>query len=139
MLALHGVNGTGEVQLRQPKVALVKLHDVVATLPPCMIGIEACSGAYHWARLFATRGYGGEACRLADDLADATEHLAALHRLRRRFGCGKYAELKPAITAGESNHRPRRLRQRRGRAGAVDLRTRALAASRSRHAGLFGA
>ena len=27
------------------------------TLPPCTIGMEACSGAHHWARLFARHGH----------------------------------------------------------------------------------
>ena len=30
---------------------------LVAALPPCTIGIEACSGAHHWARLFAAHGH----------------------------------------------------------------------------------
>lgn len=29
-----------------------KLLELVALLPPCLIGMEACSGAHHWARLF---------------------------------------------------------------------------------------
>jgi transposase len=29
----------------------------VAALPPCTIGMEACSGAHHWARLFAQHGH----------------------------------------------------------------------------------
>lgn len=52
VFALHGVDAKGEVQLRQPKVTRGKLLEVVAALPPCVIGIEACSGAHHWARLF---------------------------------------------------------------------------------------
>ncbi len=54
VFALHGVSATGAVQLRQPKVARAKLNELVAALPVCTIGIEACSGAHHWARLFAT-------------------------------------------------------------------------------------
>ena len=57
VFALHGVNDGGAVQLRQPKVARGKLHELVAALPPCTIGIEACSGAHHWARLFAAHGH----------------------------------------------------------------------------------
>ena len=57
VFALHGVNATGAVQLRQPRVARNKLREVVAALPPCTIGIEACSGAHHWARLFAQHGH----------------------------------------------------------------------------------
>jgi transposase len=45
VFALHGVSATGAAQQRQPKVARNKLREVVAALPPCTIGIEACSGA----------------------------------------------------------------------------------------------
>ena len=41
VFALHGVGAGGAVVLRQPKVARAKLHELVATLPPCTIGIEA--------------------------------------------------------------------------------------------------
>jgi transposase len=57
VFALHGVNETGAVQLRQPKVARAKLHALIASLPPCTIAMEACSGAHHWARLFAAHGH----------------------------------------------------------------------------------
>ena len=53
VFALHGVAAGGAVVLEQPRVARAKLHEPVATLPPCTLGIEACSGAHHWARLFA--------------------------------------------------------------------------------------
>ena len=52
VFALHGVNDGGAVQLRQPKVARGKLHELVAALPPCTIGIEACSGAHHCTHKF---------------------------------------------------------------------------------------
>ena len=42
VFALHGVNESGTVQLRQPKVPRAKLHELVAALPACTIGIEAC-------------------------------------------------------------------------------------------------
>ena len=45
VFALHGVNAAGAVQLRQPKVARTKLNEVVAALPACTIGSEACSGS----------------------------------------------------------------------------------------------
>ena len=57
VFALHGVNESGTVQLRQPKVARAKLGALVAALPPCTIGIEACSGAHHWARQFQAHGH----------------------------------------------------------------------------------
>ena len=57
VFAVHGVNEVGGGELRQPKVTRAKLHALVASLPPCVIGMEACSGAHHWARLFQTHGH----------------------------------------------------------------------------------
>ena len=55
--AVHGVNEAGKAELVRPNVPRAKLHAVVAALPPCTIGMEACSGAHHWARLFAASGH----------------------------------------------------------------------------------
>ena len=57
VFAVHGVNEAGAAQLRQPKVARAKLHALIASLRPCVIGMEACSGAHHWARLFQAHGH----------------------------------------------------------------------------------
>ena len=56
VFAVHGVNEAG-AELRQPKVMRAKLHALVASLPPCVIGMEACSGAHRWARLFRQHGH----------------------------------------------------------------------------------
>ena len=57
VFAVHGVDGLGKPILVQPKVARDKLHELIASLPPCTIGMEACSGAHHWARLFQQHGH----------------------------------------------------------------------------------
>ena len=57
VFALHGVDATGRAVLVRPSVARAKLLELVASLPPCLIGMEACSGAHHWARLFAGHGH----------------------------------------------------------------------------------
>ena len=98
VFALHGVNDGGAVQLRQPRVARAKLHELVAALPPCTIGIEACSGAHHWARLFATHGhsvklmapklvapYRMSGKRGKNDAADAAAICEAVQRPAMRF------------------------------------------------------
>ena len=98
VFALHGVSATGAVQLRQPKVARAKLHELVAALPVCTIGIEACSGAHHWARLFATHGhtvklmapklvapYRMSGKRGKNDAADAAAICEAVQRPNMRF------------------------------------------------------
>jgi transposase len=53
VFALHGVDANGKAVLVKPSVPRAKLLELVASLPPCLIGMEACSGAHHWARLFA--------------------------------------------------------------------------------------
>ena len=92
------MTATGAVQLRQPKVARARLREVVAALPPCTIGIQACSGAHHWARLFAAHGHTVELMapklvapyrmsgkRGKNDAADAATICEALQRPNMRF------------------------------------------------------
>ena len=43
--------------MRQPKVGRAKLGALIAALPPTVIGMEACSGAHHWARQFQAYGH----------------------------------------------------------------------------------
>ena len=57
VFAVHGVDGAGKPALQRPSVACGKLAEVVCSLPPCLIGMEACSGAHHWARLFTAHGH----------------------------------------------------------------------------------
>ena len=57
VFAVHGVDAAGKPALVRPSVARGKLLELVASLPPCLIGMEACSGAHHWARLFAGHGH----------------------------------------------------------------------------------
>ena len=57
VFAVHGVDVHGKPVLVRPSVARAKLHELIASLPPCAIGMEACSGAHHWARLFAAHGH----------------------------------------------------------------------------------
>ena len=57
VFAVHGVDEAGRVQLRQPKVARSKLSALIAALPPCIVAMEACSGAHHWARQFQRHGH----------------------------------------------------------------------------------
>lgn len=53
---VHGVDGHGKTvvrkQLRRDEVA-----SYFARLPACLIGIEACGSAHHWARKLATLGH----------------------------------------------------------------------------------
>jgi transposase len=57
VLAVHGVDGTGKPTLVRPSVARNKLLELIAALLACLIGMEACSGAHHWAREFQKLGH----------------------------------------------------------------------------------
>lgn len=57
VFAVHGVDASGGAALVRPSVPRGKLLELVASLPPCLIGMEACSGAHHWARQFARFGH----------------------------------------------------------------------------------
>lgn len=57
VFAVHGVNEAGKPALVKPSVARGKLLELIASLPACTIGMEACSGAHHWARLFIAHGH----------------------------------------------------------------------------------
>lgn len=57
VLALHGVDEAGRPALVRPRVPRAQLVEWVAALPPCVIGMEACSGRHHWARLFQKFGH----------------------------------------------------------------------------------
>jgi transposase len=57
VFAVHGIDESGKAVLVRPSVRRDQLLELIATLPPCVIGMEACSGAHHWARAFAALGH----------------------------------------------------------------------------------
>jgi len=57
VFAVHGVDAAGRPALVRPAVPRAKLHELVAGLAPCTVAMEACTGAHHWARLFAAHGH----------------------------------------------------------------------------------
>lgn len=98
VFAVHGVDDAGKPVVVRPAVARAKLHELVASLPPCLIGMEACSGAHHWARLFAQLGhtvrlmapkfvapYRMSGRRGKNDAADAAAICEAVQRPSMRF------------------------------------------------------
>lgn len=58
VFAVHGVEQNGKTVLVKSRVPRAALPGLIAGLPPCVIGMEACSRAHYWARLF--RQYGHE-------------------------------------------------------------------------------
>ena len=56
VFSVHGVDAAGAVVLRKT-VTRARLSVLMAQLPPCLIGMEACSGAHDWARAFLPHGH----------------------------------------------------------------------------------
>jgi len=57
VFAVHGVGTSGKPELVKPAVKRQHLLSLIASLPPCLIGMEACSGAHYWAREFTKFGH----------------------------------------------------------------------------------
>ncbi len=98
VFAVHGVDGNGTAVLVKPRVARAQLLSLIAQLPPCTIGMEACSGAHYWARLFRQYGhtvklmapkfvspYRMSGKRGKNDAADAAAICEAVSRANMRF------------------------------------------------------
>jgi len=49
VFSIHGTNPHGKLVVRK-RLSRSKLLVFIAQLPPCLIGMEACSGAHYWAR-----------------------------------------------------------------------------------------
>lgn len=124
VFAVHGVNEAGKAELVQPSVARGKLGELIARLPPCTVGMEACSGAHHWARQFAAHGHAVKLMapkfvapyrlsgkRGKNDAADAAAICEAVQRPNMRFVPVKSAEQQG------------RLMVHRARQGFVEQRT----------------
>lgn len=98
VFAVHGVDAFGKVALVRPAVKRDQLLELIATLPACVIGMESCSGAHHWARAFITFGhtpklmapkfvapYRMSGRRGKNDAADAAAICEAVQRPNMRF------------------------------------------------------
>ena len=98
---LHGVDANGEIILTR-KLSRNKLSGFIAQLPTCLIGIEACSGANYWQRVFERCGH---TVRMIapqfvkpyvksnkNDAADAEAICEAVQRPSMRFVPGKSIE-----------------------------------------------
>jgi transposase len=56
VLQVHGVDGRGKKVVNKP-LKRSQVLPYFANLPPCLIGMEACAGAHHWARKLQTLGH----------------------------------------------------------------------------------
>jgi transposase len=126
VFAVHGVDEHGKLALVRPKITRDKLHERVAALPPCTIGMEACSGAHHGARLFGDLGhavrlmapkfvapYRLSGRRGKNDAVDAAAIGEAVQRPNMRFAPIKSVDQQARLTlhrtgkASSSSARPR--------------------------------
>jgi transposase len=91
---IHGVDERGKVLVRK-QLKRSQVASFFANLPPCLIGMEACSSAHHWARKLQSFGH---TVRLIapqfvkpyvktnkNDVADAEAICEALQRPSMRF------------------------------------------------------
>ena len=53
---VHGVDADGAVVIRK-RVGRAKVIEFFANLPPCLVGMEACATAHHWARELKKLGH----------------------------------------------------------------------------------
>lgn len=124
IFALHGVDQTGRAVLVKPRVRRESLVELVASIPPCLIGMEACTGAHHWAREFERYGhtvrliapkfvspYRMSGRRGKTDAADAAALVEAVTRPQMRFVPIKNTHQQAVLTV------------HRARQGFVDERT----------------
>jgi len=103
---LHGVNAVEEVVLRK-KLRRKEMVAFFKALTPTVVGIEACGGSHHWARLL--RSFGHEVKLIApqlvkpyvkrgkNDAADAEALCEAMSRPTMRFVPVKTTEQQAAL------------------------------------------
>jgi transposase len=123
---VHGVDEHGQTALRR-KVSRGQLLKLFAGLEPCLIGIEACATAHHWARELGALGHEVRLMppayvrayvkRNKNDAADAEAICEAVTRPTMRFVPIKSADAQSVLML----HRARHLlvRQRTAQASAL--------------------
>src|SRR4029078_3708794 len=91
---VHGVDVDGAVVIRK-RVTRAKVLEYFASLPSCLIGIEACPSAHHWSRILQALGHTVRLMppsyvkaylkRSKNDANDAAAICEAVTRPSRRF------------------------------------------------------
>ncbi len=91
---VHGVDGAGEVVLRR-RLSRSQVLALFERLPPCLVGMEACGSAHHWARAVSALGHEVRLIspayvkpyvkRSKTDAADAAAICEAVSRPHMRF------------------------------------------------------
>ena len=116
---VHGVDEDGKVVLRK-QLRRSQLMEFFAQRPPCLVGMEACGSAHHWARRLMKIGYTVKLMAPQfvkpyvktnkNDAADAEAICEAVSRPTMRFVPVKTADKQTALSV----HRARQgfVRQR---------------------------
>ncbi|MDR3414975.1 MAG: IS110 family transposase [Nevskia sp.] len=110
---LHGVDQDGRAVLRR-KVRRDQLLTLLGGLAPCLVGIEACATAHHWARQIAALGHEVRLMpptyvkayvkRNKNDAADAEAICEAVTRPTMRFVPVKSAEAQSILMLHRARH-----------------------------------
>ena len=114
---VHGISVTGEVLIRR-QVRRGQVLKFFASLPPCLIGIEACASAHHWSRELPSLGHQVKLMppayvkpyvkRQKNDMADAEAICEAVTRPTMRFVATKTCEQQSVLML----HRVRQMQVR---------------------------
>jgi transposase len=110
---VHGIDDAGRVVLRR-KVRREKLLALFASLDPCLVGMEACGTAHHWARELSALGHEVRLMppayvkayvkRHKNDAADAEAICEAVTRPTMRFVPVKTAEAQSVLMLHRARH-----------------------------------
>lgn len=110
---VHGVNCEGKVVLRR-KVKRDQLLTLLGEMQPCLIGIEACATAHHWARQLQAFGHEVRLMppayvkayvkRNKNDAADAEAICEAVTRPTMRFVPIKSADAQSVLMLHRARH-----------------------------------
>lgn len=111
---VHGVDAAGQVVIRR-QLRRNQVLSFFGALPPCLVGVEACGSAHHWARELQALGHEVRLMppayvkpyvrRQKNDAADAAAICEAVTRPSMRFVPVKSAEAQGVLTV----HRTRAL------------------------------
>ena len=98
---IHGVDSNGKVVMTR-QLRRKQLIEFFGKIPPCLVGMEACGTAHHWARELTKLGHTvrmmppsyvkGYVKRSKNDAADAAAICEAVTRPSMRFVPIKTAE-----------------------------------------------
>src|SRR5215204_3125303 len=97
---VHGVDAGGQVLVRRQ----LKRRYVLAffqKVPPCLVGIEACASAHHWARELQALGHTAKLMPPAYVKPYVKRHKNAMPPMLRQS-----ARPSPGLTCGSSRPRP---------------------------------